>query len=97
MMLDVFSQRLKKLQERDPKRKIEDIYKNSPNVLASIERFRAGIESANATLKNVTNSSSFTLFPLSGSVESEKKTLKAVDKILDKCKRLDEKSVALAS
>ena len=97
MMLDVFSQRLKKLQERDPKRKIEDIYKNSPNVLASIERFRAGIASANATLSNVTNSSSFTLFPLSGLVESEKKTLKAVDQILDKCKKLDEKSVAVAS
>ena len=97
MMLDVFSQRLKKLQERDPKRKIEEIYKNSPNVLASIERFRAGIASANATLNNVTNSSSFTLFPLSGSVKSEKKTLKAVDQILDKCKKLDEKSVALAS
>ena len=97
MMLDVFSQRLKKLQERDPKRKIEEIYKNSPNVLASIERFRAGIASANATLSNVTNSSSFTLFPLSGSVKSENKTLKAVDQILDKCKKLDEKSVALAS
>ena len=92
-----FFQRLKKLQERDPKRKIEDIYKNSPNVLASIERFRAGIASANATLSNVTNSSSFTLFPLNGSVESEKKTLKAVDQILDKCKKLDEKSVAVAS
>ena len=59
--------------------------------------FRAGIASANATLSNVTNSSSFTLFPLSGSVESEKKTLKAVDQILDKCKKLDEKSVAVAS
>ena len=97
MMLSVFTERLEKLQQRDPKRKIEDIYKNSPNVLASIQRFRAGIESANATLSKVVNTSHFTLFPLSGSVESEKKILKAVDKVLDECKTLDEKSVALSS
>jgi hypothetical protein len=97
MMLSVFSERLKKLQQRDPKRKIEDIYKNSPNVLASIQRFRSGIESANATLSKVVNTSHFTLFPLSSAVESEKKILKAVDEVLDKCRSLDDKSVALSS
>lgn len=97
MMLSAFSQRLKKLQERDPKRKIEEIYKNSPNVLATVERLRAGVKSANTTLSKVTNSSSFSLIPLSGSVDSEKKVLKAVNEVLDKCKILDEKSVAVAS
>ena len=97
MMLSVFSQRLKKLQERDPKRKIEEIYKNSPKVLATVERLRAGIKSANGTLSKVVNSSSFSLIPLSGSVKSEKKILKEVNEVLDKCKMLDEKSVALAS
>jgi 2',3'-cyclic-nucleotide 2'-phosphodiesterase (5'-nucleotidase family) len=97
MMLSVFTERLKRLQQRDPKRKIEDIYKNSPNVLASIQRFRSGIESANATLSKVVNTSHFTLFPLSSAVESEKKILKAVDEVLDKCKSLDDKSVALSS
>ena len=42
-------------------------------------------------------SSSFSLIPLSGSVDSEKKVLKAVNEVLDKCKILDEKSVAVAS
>tara|TARA_B100001996_G_C18658021_1_gene591951 strand:- start:823 stop:1746 length:924 start_codon:yes stop_codon:yes gene_type:complete len=97
MMLSVFSQRLKKLQERDPKRKIEDIYKNSPNVLATVERMRAGITSANTALSKVTNSSSFSLTPLNGSVESEKKILKSVNEVLDKCKILDDKSVAASS
>lgn len=97
MMLGAFSQRLKKLQERDPKRKIEEIYKNSPNVLATVERLRAGVKSANTTLSKVTNSSSFSLIPLSGSVDSEKKVLKAVNEVLDKCKILDEKFVAVAS
>ena len=78
MMAEIFSQRLSKLQEKDPKKKIEDIYKNSPNVLATVERLRKGVESANSVLKNTPNRSSFTFVPLSGSVPSEKSILKEV-------------------
>ena len=97
MMADIFSQRLSKLQEKDPKKKIEDIYKNSPNVLATVERLRKGIESANSVLNNTKNRSSFTFIPLSRSVASEKNILKEVDKVLDTCKKLDEKGLKLTS
>ena len=83
--------------EKDPKKKIEDIYKNSPNVLATVERLRKGIESANSVLNNTKNRSSFTFIPLSRSVASEKNILKEVDKVLDTCKKLDEKGLKLTS
>lgn len=97
MMAEIFSQRLSKLQEKDPKTKIEDIYKNSPNVLATVERLRKGIESANSVLKNTPNRSSFTFVPLSGSVPSEKSILKEVDKVLETCKELDDKGSKITS
>ena len=97
MMAEVFSQRLSKLQVKDPKKKIEDIYKNSPNVLATVERLRKGIESANSVLKNTPNRSSFTFVPLSGSVPSEKSILKEVDKVLETCKELDDKGSKITS
>ena len=97
MMAEIFSQRLSKLQEKDPKKKIEDIYKNSPNVLATVERLRKGIESANSVLKNTPNRSSFTFVPLSGSVPSEKSILKEVDKVLETCKELDDKGSKITS
>ena len=97
MMAEIFSQRLSKLQEKDPKKKIEDIYKNSPNVLATVERLRKGVESANSVLKNTPNRSSFTFVPLSGSVPSEKSILKEVDKVLETCKELDDKGSKITS
>ena len=97
MMAEIFSQRLSKLQEKDPKKKIEDIYKNSPNVLATVERLRKGIESANSVLKNTPNRSSFTFVPLSGSVPSEKSILKEVNKVLETCKELDDKGSKVTS
>ena len=97
MMAEIFSQRLSKLQEKDPKKKIEDIYKNSPNVLATVERLRKGVESANSVLKNTPNRSSFTFVPLSGSVPSEKSILKEVDKVLETCKKLDDKGSKITS
>ena len=91
-MLNLYTQRLNKLQERDPKRKVEDIYKNSPNVLSTITKLKDGIKTSKETLKKAKNRSSFTMIPLSGSVASEKAILRDVDKVLERCKELDEQS-----
>ena len=91
-MLNLYTQRLNKLQERDPKRKVEDIYKNSPNVLSTITKLKDGIKTSKETLKKAKNRSSFTMIPLSGSVASEKAVLRDVDKVLERCKDLDSQS-----
>jgi len=91
-MINYFSQRLNKLQEKDPKRKIEDIYKNSPNVLSTVERLRTGIESAKATLSKTVNRSSFKLVALDSSVPSEKAILQSVNEVLETCTELDKNS-----
>ena len=91
-MLNYFSQRLNKLQEKDPKRKIEDVYKNSPNVLSTVERLRTGIESARTTLSKTVNRSAFKLVALDSSVPSEKAILQSVNEVLDTCTELDNNS-----
>ena len=91
-MINYFSHRLNKLQEKDPKRKIEDIYKNSPNVLSTVERLRTGIESAKSTLSKTVNRSSFKLIALDSSVPSEKAILQSVNEVLETCTTLDKKS-----
>ena len=91
-MLNYFSQSLNKLQEKDPKRKIEDIYKNSPNVLSTVERLRAGIKSAKSTLSKTVNRSAFKLIALDSSFPSEKAILRSVNEVLETCTALDKNS-----
>ena len=81
-------EKLKRLQQLRKK----DIYKNSPNVLSTITKLRDGIKTSKETLKKAKNRSSFTMIPLSGSVASEKAILRDVDKVLERCKELDEQS-----
>ncbi len=89
MTVSIFEKRLNNLQKRDPDKPLEDIYKNNPNVLEMIQKFKQGVKDSKSNVANVINTSFYTLVPLSRDVASEKQLLAIVDETLKTCKSLD--------
>ena len=95
MMADLFQNRLDNLQKRDPKKSLETIYKNSPKVLMAVEKFQSGLAASELVVKKTVNQSYYSLIPLNSNVASMKSTLKVVDNVLEICKKLDKKGIAM--
>jgi len=77
------------LQKKNPDKPLEEIYKNNPNVLNMVQKFKTGVSESKENLKDALNTSFYTLVPLNGNVPSEKSLLKLVDQTLDRCSELD--------
>ena len=89
MMVDIFQKRLNNLQKKNPDKPLEEIYKNNPNVLNMVQKFKTGVSESKENLKDALNTSFYTLVPLNGNVPSEQSLLKLVDQTLDRCSELD--------
>ncbi|MBN4081416.1 hypothetical protein JYT44_03535 [Caldithrix abyssi] len=89
MTVSLFEKRLNNLQKRDPDSPLEEIYKNSPNVLDIVQKYKAGLTASKSNMANVINTSFYTLVPLGRDVASEKNILAVVDEILKTCNSLD--------
>ena len=89
MTVSVFEKRLNNLQKRDPDKPLEEIYKDSPNVLNMVEKYKDGLSSSKSSLTNTINTSYYSLIPLNGNVASEKSLLAVVDEALKMCTTLD--------
>lgn len=90
MTVSVFEKRLNNLQKKDPDQSLEEIYKNSPNVLNMVEKYKDGLSSSNTSLNEALNTSYYSLIPLNGNVASEKSLLAVVDEALKTIAILDE-------
>ena len=89
MTVKVFEERLYNLQKNNPDKPLEEIYKNNPNVLNMVQKFKSGVSDSKENMKDAINTSFYTLVPLNGNVPSEKSLLKLVDQTLDRCSELD--------
>lgn len=89
MTVKVFEERLVNLQKRNPDKPLEEVYKNNPNVLNMVQKFKSGVKESKGSMENAANSSYYTLIPLNGSVVSEKSLLAVVDQALKTCETLD--------
>ena len=92
MAMNFYENRLKTLQNKDPKKPIEEIYKNNRSVLDMIEKFKAGAAESESELQGAPNKSFYSLIPLNGGIASERGLLKLVDQVLDTCEELDKKA-----
>ena len=92
MAMNFYENRLKSLQNKDPKKPIEEIYKNNRSVLDMIEKFKAGAAESESELQGAPNKSFYSLIPLNGGIASERGLLKLVDQVLETCEELDKKA-----
>tara|TARA_Y100000590_G_scaffold120426_1_gene137903 strand:+ start:4378 stop:5262 length:885 start_codon:yes stop_codon:yes gene_type:complete len=89
MTVKIFEDRLNNLQKKNPNKPLEEVYRNNPNVLNMVQRFKTGVTQSKKELKDATNTSFYSLIALNGTVPSEKSLLKLVDQTLDRCSELD--------
>jgi len=92
MAINFYENRLKTLQNKDPRKPLEEIYKNNRSVLDMVERFKKGAADSKTDMQGVENKSFYSLIPLNGGIASEKGLLKLVDQVLETCEELDKKS-----
>ena len=87
------SKRLKKLQEKDPDRTIEEIYADKPNVLKLATDYREQLVKYESIMANAINTTKFQSIPLSKSVGEDSELLAFVDETLATCSALRKKPI----
>ena len=90
------SKRLKKLQEKDPDRTIEEIYADKPNVLKLVTDYREQLVKYESIMANAINTTKFQSIPLSKSVGEDSELLAFVDETLATCSALRKKPIKAA-
>ena len=93
MAVNFYENRLKTLQNKDPKKPVEEIYKNNRSVLDMVDKFKKGAAESQTNMQSAANKSFYSLIPLNGGITSEKGLLKIVDQVLETCEELDKKSL----
>ena len=93
MAVNFYENRLKTLQNKDPKKPVEEIYKNNRSVLDMVDKFKKGAAESQTDMQSAANKSFYSLIPLNGGIASEKGLLKIVDQVLETCEELDKKSL----
>ncbi len=81
--------RFKSLKQRNPDKKLEDIYADKPNVLKIIKDYRTKQEKAEKILANAVNRSEFRLTALDKKIADDPELHKLVKETLSECKKLD--------
>ena len=81
--------RLKRLQKKDPHRKLDDIYAGQDNILSLIKRYRNDLSNAETILQKAKNKMRFTSFPLNKKIKDDPEILAMIDNALVKCANLD--------
>ena len=77
--------RLKRLQKKDPNRKLDDIYAGQDNILSLIKRYRNDLSNAETILQKAKNKMRFTSFPLNKKIKDDPEILAMIDNALVKC------------
>lgn len=91
MAMENLSKRMANLQKRDPGKSLDEIYKDNPNVLEMINKYRNKLSESETTLGNAINTSFYSLLPLNKNIASEQTLLAYVDATLKSCSDLDQR------
>ena len=81
--------RLKRLQKKDPSKKLEDIYSGQDNILNLIKRYRSELETAETLVEKAKNKMRFSSLALNKKINDDPEILTMVDVALNKFKLLD--------
>tara|TARA_B100001094_G_C18168074_1_gene793372 strand:- start:195 stop:1226 length:1032 start_codon:yes stop_codon:yes gene_type:complete len=81
--------RLKRLQKKDPSKKLEDIYSGQDNILNLIKRYRSELETAKTLVEKAKNKMRFSSLALNKKINDDPEILAMVDVALNKFKILD--------
>ena len=81
--------RLKRLQKKDPSKKLEDIYSGQDNILNLIKRYRSELETAKTIVEKAKNKMRFSSLALNKKINDDPEILAMVDVALNKFKLLD--------
>ena len=84
--------RLKRLQRKDPKKSLEEIYADQENILNLINRYRNDLKKADSSLTKATNRMKFGSLALNKSFKDDPAILAMVDSAIETCSTLKLKS-----
>ena len=84
--------RLKRLQRKDPKKSLEEIYADQENILNLINRYRNDLKKADSSLTKATNRMKFGSLALNKSFKDDPAILAMVDSAIETCSTLNLKS-----
>ena len=84
-----FNNRLKRLQKKDPEKKLEELYANQENILNMIKRYRNDLKKEESIIKSAINKMNFRNVALNKSFKDDPEILALVDNALEACSTLD--------
>ncbi|MDG2266853.1 MAG: hypothetical protein P8L91_07705 [Candidatus Marinimicrobia bacterium] len=82
------NKRLKRFQNKDPKKSLEDIYADQPRIIKLIGELRQNRETFEKNLQMAKNTSNYKSVPLSRKIEDDQEMLKYVTDVLQQCEAL---------
>ncbi len=87
--INQLNNRLKRLQKKDPSKKLDDIYAGQDNILSLIKRYRNDLNKAETILEKAKNRMRFTSLALNKKIKDDPEILAMVANALHKCATLD--------
>ena len=82
------SKRFKRLQKKDPEKKLEEIYKDQANVLKLIEQYRADLKASEKAISESRNTVIYSTIGLNKKIKDDPDILAFVNESLSTCKAL---------
>ncbi|MDC0215304.1 hypothetical protein OAK14_01440 [Candidatus Marinimicrobia bacterium] len=86
--IDNIDKRLKRFQNKDPKKSLDDIYADQPRIIKLIGELSQNRETFEKNLQLAKNTSSYKSVPLSRKIEDDQEMLKYVTDVLQQCETL---------
>ncbi len=90
------NRRLKKLQEKDPNRTIEEIYADKPNVLKLVSDYRQQLVKYETIMADAINTTQYESIPLSKAVGEDAELLAFVDEAFATCSTIRKKNIRIS-
>ncbi len=87
------TKRLKKLQDKDPEKSLEEIYADKPNVLKLVEDYRQQLVKYETIMADAVNTTKYESVALSKKVGEDSELLTFVDETLASCNALRKKPI----
>tara|TARA_B110000438_G_C15792758_1_gene641481 strand:+ start:222 stop:1181 length:960 start_codon:yes stop_codon:yes gene_type:complete len=88
IQIDNIDRRLKRFQDKDPKKSLEDIYADQPRIIKLINELRENREFYEKNIQVAKNTSSYTSVSLSRKIDDDQKMLTYVTDVLQQCESI---------
>ena len=84
--------RIKRLQKKEPGKKLEEIYAGQQNILNMVIRYRQDLEEAESMLKSANNKMRYSSFALNKKVKDDPAIMAMVDSAIETCSTLNQRA-----